>query len=241
MAAQIVWISGASAGIGRALAEQRPQPSARVIDISRRGGTPGTEHLPADLSDPASWSALERHFRAQLATAVGSAVFIHNAGVLDPVGFAGEVESDGYRSNVLLNAAAPQVLGHAFLAAAKAAEVPAQLVLLTSGAAVRPYPGWSGYCAGKAAVDMWTQTVGRELALRGDAQRVFAVAPGVVDTAMQQRTRDVDDADFPDAPRFRGMHRRGELTDPAEAAKGIWSLIAAGQDNGAVVDLRTAA
>lgn len=239
MAQQIAWISGASAGIGRALADTRPDAGTHVIDISRTGGAPDTEHVPADLADPASWAALEQHFRDRISPGVGSALLIHNAGVLEPVGFAGEVASDAYRSNVLLNAAAPQVLGHAFLAAAKAADVPAQLVMLTSGAARSPYPGWSAYCAGKAAVDMWTRAVGEELAMRGDAQRVFAVAPGVVDTAMQARIREADGADFPEVDRFRALHEQGQLTDPQQAARGIWSLIAAGQDNGAVVDLRS--
>ena len=239
MAQRLVWISGASAGIGRALADHRPDPDARVFDISRTGGTPGTEHVPADLADPASWSALEAHFRAHLTAEVDSALFIVNAGVIDPVGFAGEVDSVAYRRNVLLNGAAPQVLGHAFLAAAKAAEVTAQLVLLTSGAGRHPYPGWSGYCAGKAAVDMWTRAVGEELTRRGDAQRVFAVAPGVVATAMQARIRGADPGEFPAVARFRELHAHNELTSPTDAAKGIWSLIADGQDNGAVVDLRS--
>ncbi|MDQ1413257.1 MAG: hypothetical protein QOE07_1845, partial [Acidimicrobiaceae bacterium] len=40
--AELVWISGASGGIGRALVDSVPWPSARIIGISRRPA-PGTE------------------------------------------------------------------------------------------------------------------------------------------------------------------------------------------------------
>lgn len=235
----LVWISGASSGIGRALAETVPYPGARVIDVSRRGGTPGTEHLPADLADPASWPAVEAHFAAALGSFTGRrAVFVHNAGTLVPIGFAGEVDSDAYRSQVLLNTAAPQVLGNAFVRAAWGFEGEAHLVLLTSGAARTPYEGWSAYCAGKAAVDMWVRTVGAEQARRDSGTRVLAVAPGVVATAMQDQIRSTEEQDFPSVGRFRDLHAQGRLVDPLVAARKIWGLLAEDLDNGAVLDLR---
>jgi benzil reductase ((S)-benzoin forming) len=235
----LIWISGASAGIGRALVETQPYPDAHVVDISRSGGTAGAEHLPADLAEPASWSAVEAHLEAQLGAFDGArAIFVHNAGTLEPMGFAGEVDSDAYRAQVLLNAAAPQVLGHAFVRAARGFDGDAHLVMLTSGAATSPYEGWSAYCAGKAAVDMWVRTVGAEQAQRGSRVRVVAVAPGVVATAMQEQIRAMDEADFPKVARFRDLHARGALRDPAEAARGIWRVLERDVGNGAVVDLR---
>jgi benzil reductase ((S)-benzoin forming) len=236
----LIWISGASTGLGRALAETVPDAGAHVVDISRSGGTPGAEHLPADLSDPASWGAVAAHFQARLEHFTGErAVFIHNAGTLEPMGFAGEVDTEGYRDQVLLNAAAPQVLGHAFVKAAWSFAGRSDLVLLNSCAATRPYEGWSAYCAGKAAVDMWVRTAGAEQARRDRGVRVVAVAPGVVATAMQEQIRAMDEQDFPSVGKFRGLHERGELRDPADAARGIWSLLGRDLDNGAVVDLRS--
>lgn len=235
----LIWISGASAGIGRALAETVPYDDARVVDISRSGGAPGAEHVAADLADPAAWLDVAAHFAEELATFEGErAVFVHNAGTLEPMGFAAEVDGDGYRSQVLLNAAAPQVLGRAFVTAARTFDGDAHLVMLTSGAAQSPYEGWSAYCAGKAAVDMWVQVVAAEETRRGSGTRVLAVAPGVVDTAMQEQIRATDPEQFPRVDKFRGLHERGELTDPAEAARGIWDVLAGDVASGAVVDLR---
>lgn len=239
----IVWITGASGGIGGALAATVPYPDAHLFDISRSGPADGStiEHVPADLADPTSWGAVEEHLLAQLGTFEGSrAVFLHNAGTIDPVGFAGEVDSAAYRHNVVLNASAPQALGHAFLRAVRASGFTGQahLVMMTSGAASSSYAGWTSYCAGKAAVDAWVRAAGLEQEQRGRPVQVLAVAPGTVATRMQEQLRNTDEHDFPRVAKFRELHAEGKLTDPADAARGIWGLLERGLDNGAVVDLR---
>lgn len=232
----LVWISGASSGIGAALAATVPFPKARVIDLSRRGGTPGTEHFRADLSDPADWIRVGEHFTDVLADFGGErVVFVHNAGTISPIGPAAAVDSAAYARAVLLNSAAPQVLGQAFLRASAELTCERHLVMLSSGAATRPYPGWSGYNAGKAAVDQWVRTVGAE---QPDGCRVISVAPGVVDTAMQDEIRATDEQAFPAVERFRQLQRTGGLISPDEAARGIWSLLDRPLANGSVVDLR---
>lgn len=236
----IVWITGASSGIGAALAETVPFADARVLDISRSGGGPAAEHLPADLGDPASWAAVEAHLLAVLGTFSGTrAVFLHCAGTLQPMGFAGAVDSSAYRRNILLNSGAPQALGHAFLAAVAGLDLQTYLVLVTSGAATAAYEGWSSYCAGKAAVDQWVRTVGAEQQRRPNGCRVLAVAPGVVATPMQEQIRQMSEADFPAVGKFVDLYESGQLRDPADAARGIWGLLDRDLPSGAVVDLRT--
>lgn len=232
----LVWISGASAGIGAALAATVPFPDARVIGISRRGGATAG-HFAADLADPASWPLVEAHFAAELEGYAGErVVFVHNAGTVTPIGPADDVDPAAYTRAVLLNSAAPQVLGRAFLRAVARLTCERHLVMLSSGAARTAYPGWSAYNAGKAAVNQWVRTVGAEQG--DDGCRVVAVAPGVVDTGMQDSIRSVDEEAFPPVARFRAMKEEGTLSTPQEAARGIWSLLGRRLDNGAVVDLR---
>lgn len=236
MTAPLVWISGASAGIGAALARAVPWPGATVVDISRRGGAPGTEHLAADLADPAGWSRVADDFAARLDGYRGDrVVFVHNAGTLTPIGPAGGVDPTAYRRNVLLNSAAPQVLGDAFLRAVAPLRCERHLLMLTSGAAKTPYAGWSGYCAGKAAVDHWVRTAGLE---QQAGCRVIAVAPGVVGTAMQAEIRAAAEADFPAVGRFRELHETGALADPDDVAARIWALLERDLPSGTVLDLR---
>lgn len=229
----LVWISGASAGIGAALAAAVPFPGARVIDLSRRGG--GVEHFRVDLSDPADWVRVEEHFTTELAGFDGDrVVFVHNAGTITPIGPAATVDAAEYTRSVLLNSAAPQVLGRAFLRATAGLQCERDLVMLSSGAARSPYPGWSAYNAGKAAIEQWVRTVGAE----DNGCRVVSIAPGVVDTAMQGEIRSVDEEAFPAVERFRDLHRSGTLTTPEQAAAGIWSALTHPHPTGSTLDLR---
>ncbi|HVR32191.1 MAG TPA: SDR family NAD(P)-dependent oxidoreductase, partial [Acidimicrobiia bacterium] len=127
-------------------------------------------------------------------------------------------------------------VGDAFLRAVNSRRMPATLVMITSRVARTAYPGWSAYCAGKAAMDHWVRTVGAEQAIRLGA-KVVAVAPGVVDTPMQAEARSTDQADFPDVHRFRKLAADGDLADPADVARRKRAVVA-GLDSGAVVDLR---
>ncbi|MFI7059682.1 SDR family NAD(P)-dependent oxidoreductase [Kribbella sp. NPDC050124] len=233
----LIWISGASAGIGAALVATVPYGDARVIDVSRRGGGPA-EHLKADLSDPADWARVAEHFNEELAGYDGDrVVFIHNAGTISPIGPASAVDASDYSRAVLLNSAAPQVLGQAFLQATAGLTCERHLVLLSSGAAKTAYAGWSSYNAGKAAVEHWVRTVGAEQDSVGGC-RVIAVAPGVVDTAMQSEIRSTTEQAFPSVARFHELKESGALSTPTEAATGIWSLLSRELPNGSCVDLR---
>ncbi len=238
VAKSLVFITGASSGIGEALARTLPFAEARVIDISRRGAA-GCTHFAADLADPAAWPEVGELFARELDGYAGErAVFVHSAGTLEPIGFAGEVDGGGYARNVLLNSAAPQVLGAAFLRAAAKTQAPCWIVMLSSGAARSVYPGWSSYGAGKAAVDQWVRTVGAEQARRGGRCRILSVAPGVVATAMQEQIRATPAHDFPEVARFVELHEGGELRDPLPVARELWGLLERDLENGAVLDLR---
>lgn len=225
MTSQLTIITGASTGIGagiaRAALEQAGAGSA-VATISRRLG-PG-RHLAANLADPASWAKAASWINDLLTTDFDRVVFVHNAGTLHPIGFAGEVDLRAYTENVLLNSASAQVLGSAFLATMHRAGLPGLLMVISSGAGKNAYPGWSSYCAGKAAGDMWVRAAGIEQDARGGNIKVVSVSPGVVATDMQAEIRSAELEAFPNVERFREMFAEGELADPDEVGAKLFAL-----------------
>jgi benzil reductase ((S)-benzoin forming) len=237
----LVVVTGGSAGLGRALLAHAPDGASRV-DVSRSGcDLPGVAHLAADLADPGTWARTGAELVRRIADHDGDRVcVVLNAGVIEPIGPADRVDADAYARSVLLNGAAPQVLGQQVLAAL--VEHPAarrELVLISSGAATTAYPGWSAYCAAKAATDHWTRTVAAEQEGRERPVRVVSVAPGVVATGMQEAIRATDEADFPPVARFRTLHAEGQLADPDEVAVRLWRHLEADRLD-PVTDLRDA-
>ena len=233
----LIWLSGASGGIGRALVATVPWSRARVIGISRRQDSNSIEHIDADLSDPRQWSRIGARFREATAGFGGDrVVFIQAAGTIQPIGFVGAVDTRGYQENVLLNSAAPQVLGHLFIEAVQDLPAKLHLVKITSGAAKSIYPGWASYGAAKAGVDQWVRDTGAEQGR--DGVQVLAVAPGTVDTEMQTQLRATTPDEFPMRQKFIDLHRDGKLSNPADVARQIWQLLDVPYDNGSVLDLR---
>ncbi|MEK7328789.1 MAG: SDR family NAD(P)-dependent oxidoreductase [Chloroflexota bacterium] len=91
------------------------------------------------------------------------------------------------------------------------------LINVSSGAAWRGFAGWGAYCAGKAALDRLTEVLQLEESGRG--LRAYAVAPGVVDTAMQELIRGQSPEVFPDVEVFRRMKREGSFNSVAFVAR----------------------
>jgi benzil reductase ((S)-benzoin forming) len=235
----LVVVTGGSTGLGRAMLAAAPTGSHRV-DISRSGPpAEADEHLAADLSDPGSWERVGNRLVELVASRAWDRItLVHCAGTLTPIGFAGEVDTDRYTANVLLNAGSALALGQRFLAAVAASSARRELALVSSGAARTAYLGWSAYNAAKAAGDHWVRTVGAEQQQRGGA-RVLSVAPGVVATDMQAMLRETDPRDFPQVEKFRELHETGRLADPGDVAERFWRLLDDDEvPTGSVVDLR---
>ncbi|MFI5695534.1 SDR family NAD(P)-dependent oxidoreductase [Kribbella sp. NPDC051586] len=235
----LIWISGASAGLGAALAATIPFEGAELVDISRRGGTPGAHHVAVDLADPASWPVVDKDFRHRIEVNDPElVVFIHNAGTLTPLGSADHVDTTLYTRNVLLNSAAAQVLGHSFLRAVSGRKCEQHLIMVSSGAAQRPHEGEASYCAGKAGIDQWVRTVGLEQRRRSPGCRVISVSPGALDTAMQAELRASSPDEVPESTRFREMEALGHLSKPENVARTMWSLLDRDLETGTVLHVQ---
>lgn len=185
-------VTGASRGIGRAVAERLLADGASVAFCARDGGAvretqselhagaPGARvyGATADVTDAA---ALER-FAADAEVALGAIdALVCNAGIWGPKGPFESIAWDEwmYAFDVNVHGVARTV--RAFLPALRRAGR-ARIVILSGGGATKPMPNLSAYSATKSAVVRLGETLAEEL--RGDGIAVNMLAPGAVNTAM---------------------------------------------------------
>lgn len=207
-------VTGHSRGLGEAIAALLEAEGWVVLGVSRSAG------VRVDLSSPgelASWLD-----SGDLTAFLGDAseiLLINNAGAVAPMEVAGRQSIGEIASSVNLNVTAAMALTDAVLRE-RPDGTPVRVVHISSGAARRAYPGWSVYCATKAALDMHAQVIASE-GHRG--VRIAALAPGVVETAMQAQIRDAEG--FPLRDRFVALNDDGQLTSVGEAAARVLALI----------------
>jgi short-subunit dehydrogenase len=221
----IVWISGATQGLGMGLAATVPYRGARVINLSRRKH-PALETVLFDLTQPETYAAVDASFRQELASFRGErAIFIHNAYYPGNLGFVSEVDQVEYAKCVQANAVAPLILGDMFLRAV-GKEYESGLVLMSSAAARHPFLGNANYCAAKAGVEMWVRVVKRELRQRERKTWVVAVRPGFVDTPTTRLVAGYSLHDYPISGQVaRQLDTREGVLTPEQAGRDIWAAL----------------
>jgi NAD(P)-dependent dehydrogenase (short-subunit alcohol dehydrogenase family) len=235
-------VTGHTKGLGAAIAAGLLERGIAVLGLARGRAQDLEARFPAllaqveiDLSDSAalaSWLA-SAGLRDYL-DGCGSALLVNNAGVVSPVGPLLDQGPAVVIRAVSLNVAAPLALAAAVVRAGGDAQK--RILHISSGAGRNAYPGWSVYCATKAALDMHAQAI----ALDGDKTvRVCSLAPGVIDTGMQAEIRATPEQRFPMRERFVQMKAEGELTSPDACARGVIEyLLSASFGQDPVSDLR---
>ena len=222
-AERTIVITGASRGLGAGLAEALHERGARLALCARSASILATsERVLACQLDVRDAAAVAR-FAEEAAARFGRLdLWINNAGVLAPIAPLRDVDPEQARTHVEINLLGLLFCSQAFVRHVRGREGGGVLVNISSGAARKPYAGWSVYCATKAAVDRLTECI--DLEERALGLRAFSVAPGVVDTDMQALIRSTSEADFPDRPRFLAMKRDGHFNSPAFIAEQLLAL-----------------
>ncbi|OKL39294.1 SDR family NAD(P)-dependent oxidoreductase [Pontibacter flavimaris] len=235
-------ITGASKGIGKALAEELlKDENNRVVGVSRSCSIkhPNYRHQPLDFSDiPAVEHNLQKIFLPY--PDAGKLVLINNAGVLGDIGYVGEgMPNERFQFVFDVNVIVPAMLMNTFLEVYQAQQAQKVIVNISSGAGRYPIDGWASYCASKAAIDMLSHTVQLEQDRRGTGVKVYALSPGVVDTQMQGQIRSSDADRFSTVEKFREYKANKELASPEEVAVKIADFLRnSGKYNDVLVSVR---
>ena len=144
-------------------------------------------------------------------------VWVNNAGVLAPVGPMRDLDVEGFRGHVDTNLVGVFIGSRTFVRHRRSVGGGGVLINVSSGAAWSAYEGWSAYCAGKAGVERFTECVQAEESETG--LRAYSLAPGVVDTAMQEEIRGFDAEIFPAVDRFLEMKAEDSFNTPGFVAR----------------------
>lgn len=238
-------VTGHTRGLGAAIAAELIERGIPVLGLARgRADGPASPlltEIEVDLSDSAALagfvagSALGDWLRD-----AGTTLLVNNAGVVSPVGPLHEQDPLAALRAVTLNVAAPLALAAAVVRASRGERRGAgqRILHVSSGAGRNAYPGWSVYCATKAALDRHAEAVLQD----GDASvRCCSLAPGVIDTGMQAEIRATPESHFPMKERFVQLKQEGALAAPAACARKLVAyLLAPDFGNTPVDDLRSA-
>lgn len=191
----LVFITGASSGIGQALAERYAEAGWRLALVARR-----SEELQA-WADAQGWDAQRcRVYRADVADADSIVqagrlclseqgvpdVVIANAGVSIGMDTAERGDLDVMARTFATNNTGLAATFHPFVDAMRA-RGSGRLVGIASVAAIRGLPGHGAYCASKAAVVAYCESLRGEL--RSSGVRVVTLLPGYIDTPLTRANR----------------------------------------------------
>ncbi len=187
MTGNTILITGGGSGIGRGLAEALHALGNHVVIAGRRkdlldgvtAANPGMESLTVDLTDSESTLAFANEAASRYPALN---VLINNAGIMkaenlrEPSGDLSDAES-----MVVTNLLAPIRLTTALLPLLKS-QAEATVMMVTSGLAFMPLAMTPTYCATKAAIHSYTQSLRYQL--KGTSVGVLELPPPYVQTEL---------------------------------------------------------
>ncbi len=205
---KVAFISGASRGVGAALAERFAEVGLRLVICSRTSPKlAASETVIAASLDVRDEKALDALI-GQAEERFGAIdLWINNAGVLEPIQPIRDVSLEDFREHIDINLTGVFVGSRTYVRHLRRLRKGGVLINVSSGAAWNAYQGWGAYCAAKAGVERLTEVVALEEVETG--LRAHSIAPGVIDTAMQSMIRASSVENFPEVERFKELKQSG--------------------------------
>jgi len=231
--ARVAVVTGASAGIGRAIAAafgalgwtvglgaRRVDRLDETATLVTAGGGRAVVH-PLDVTDPASIDAFCAEVRAQ-AGAIG--VLVNNAGIALP-GAIHEMSDDEHRRIVDTNLLGAMLMTGRVVAQLRADARPGDVVFISSDTTVHKRPHMATYVATKAAVEAFAATLALESEGSGIRSSVVRVGPTVTGFADEWDLSIFEEL-MPRWQRF-GIQRHFNTMVPDDVARAVVSVVTA--------------
>jgi NAD(P)-dependent dehydrogenase (short-subunit alcohol dehydrogenase family) len=231
-------LTGASRGMGRAMAEQLVHDGHHLLCLSRQSDPELSALAPdrvtqwaADLSAPADAAQRLGQWLDMLAPERVSAVtLINNAGVIAEIAPLEDCPLAEQVQALRVGLEAPMLLTSAFLHSTRrwveqGWRGPRKVLNISSGLGRHPMASQAPYCAAKAGMDNFSRCCALDQAQQAHGAKVVSLAPGVIATDMQVQLRQGDPSRFPDRQRFVQLHNNGLLSTPDESARAVLAYL----------------
>jgi benzil reductase ((S)-benzoin forming) len=210
-----VFITGVSSGLGKSLVENFLSKGYEVIGIGRSHtfNHPNFYFYSCDLS--------ETNFLDQFDVEIqenSEITLINNAGQIGDIKRVSDQSANFSNELFAVNVLAPIELIRRFSQLCQEKNSVLSIVNISSGAGRRAIPSWANYCASKAALDMFSECYQLEELEKGSKNKIFSLAPGVIDTKMQDKIRSSSPADFSSLNNFVELKNSDSLRSANEVA-----------------------
>jgi benzil reductase ((S)-benzoin forming) len=210
-----VFITGVSSGLGKSLVENFLSKGYEVIGIGRSHtfNHPNFYFYSCDLS--------ETNFLDQFDVEIqenSEISLIYNAGQIGDIKRVSDQSANFSNELFAVNVLAPIELIRRFSQLCQKKNSVLTIVNISSGAGRRAIPSWANYCASKAALDMFSECYQLEEIEKGSKNRIFSVAPGVIDTKMQDKIRSISASDFSSLDNFVELKKSNSLRSADDVA-----------------------
>lgn len=229
----MIFITGVSRGLGKAIAEKYLALGEYVHGIGRSCDIqhPCFSFSKCDLSN------LDEVRNLKFDVLAGSVTLINNAGIIGNIKQLSRQNSLDIDEVLTVNVSAAAILTNIVYQQCLDKNK-FTLVNISSGAGRRAIPSWAVYCASKAALNMLSETFYLEEKELGNDIRVYAVSPGIIDTGMQVQIREANKEDFSSVDNFIKMKENDEMFTADDVANRLLTMLNMDYAGEVLTDLR---
>lgn len=234
MTPKTIVITGASKGLGAGMALALAEGNHRLGLCSRsRPVLESSQNIHSQSSlDVGDFESMQQFMQA-VHTKLGPIdMWINNAGVLGPMGPLRDANPREIQAHMNTNVVGLIYGSKLYVEHLRGTNHQGILINISSGAAKTGYFGWTSYCASKAAVDNFSVALALE---EKEHLRVHSVAPGVIDTAMQEQIRSSSPEKFPMVDKFHTLKANNDFNTPAFVAQQLLELAFGAQQTADVI------
>lgn len=220
------FITGTSRGIGKSIAETLlDDENIKVTGISRTSTIKhkNYSHITTDLADI---NDTESIFFPTIENA-DEIILINNSGVISEILRTGKLKNSSIINDYNVNIVSPSILMNNFIKKYQNYTNKRIILNVSSGAGKYAIDAWGVYCASKSALDLFSENIQLEQSFFPveNQIKVFSVAPGVIDTQMQDQIRKTSPENFSNVEKFITLKENNELASPKETADLLLSII----------------